>query len=172
VIKAFYFLVKYIDQQARLRLVGIDTDTELYSFSLRELANYLGIAYAVEFVGPLSDSEVRAMYEASDVYICMSEHEGFCLPLIEAMHFGLPVVAFAAGAVPDTLGSGGVLVGEKKHAEIGQLLGDIASSGELRERLIKNGRERVEYFSFERFAARVRDLLTRSSGAGTMVEGL
>jgi glycosyltransferase involved in cell wall biosynthesis len=88
------------------------------------------------------------------------------------MHFGLPVVAFAAGAVPDTLGSGGVLVGEKKHAEIGQLLGDIASSGELRERLIKNGRERVEYFSFERFAARVRDLLTRSSGAGTMVEGL
>jgi glycosyltransferase involved in cell wall biosynthesis len=172
VIKAFYFLVKYIDQEARLRLVGIDTDTELYSFSLRELANHLGIGYAVEFVGPLSDSEVRAMYEASDVYVCMSEHEGFCLPLIEAMHFGLPVVAFAAGAVPDTLGSGGVLVREKKHAEIGQLIADIAAPGELREHLIKNGRERVGYFSFERFAARVHELLTTSARVETMVEGV
>ncbi len=172
VIKAFYFLVKYIDQQARLRLVGIDTDTELYSFSLRELANHLGIGYAVEFVGPLSDSEVRAMYEASDVYICMSEHEGFCLPLIEAMHFGLPVVAFAAGAVPDTLGGGGVLVREKKHAEIGQLLADIAAPGDLREVLIGSGRKRVGYFSFERFAARVRELLTPNAGVGTLVEGV
>jgi glycosyltransferase involved in cell wall biosynthesis len=152
--------------------VGIDTDTELYSFSLRELANHLGIGYAVEFVGPLSDSEVRAMYEASDVYVCMSEHEGFCLPLIEAMHFGLPVVAFAAGAVPDTLGSGGVLVREKKHAEIGQLIADIAAPGELREHLIKNGRERVGYFSFERFAARVHELLTTSARVETMVEGV
>lgn len=172
VIKAFYFLVKYIDQQARLRLVGIDTDTELYSFSLRELANYLGIAYAVEFVGPLSDSEVRAMYEASDVYICMSEHEGFCLPLIEAMHFGLPVVAFAAGAVPDTLGSGGVLVHEKRHAEIGHLLAEISSSAELRERLVRSGRERVEYFSFDRFASRVSELLTPNAEVITMIEGV
>jgi glycosyltransferase involved in cell wall biosynthesis len=172
VIKAFYFLVKYIDKQARLRLVGIDTDTELYSFALRELASHLGIADAVEFVGPLSDSEVRAMYEASDVYICMSEHEGFCLPLIEAMHFGLPVVAFSAGAVPETLGSGGVLVREKRHAEIGQLLADIATPGELRERLVGNGRERVGYFSFERFAARVGELLTPNTEIKTMVEGV
>lgn len=176
IIKSFYFLVKYIDPKARLRLVGIDTDTELYSFSLRELANHLGIGYAVEFVGPLSDSEVRAMYEASDVYLCMSEHEGFCLPIIEAMHFGLPVVAYAAGAVPDTLGNGGVLLYEKKHAEIGQLLGDIARPGELRELLIRNGRERVGYFSFERFAARVRELLAAPAQAstqiGTMVEGV
>ena len=64
VIKSFYFLVKYIDVNARLRLVGIDTDTELYSFSLRELANYLGIGYAVEFVGALADDEVRAFNDA------------------------------------------------------------------------------------------------------------
>lgn len=172
IIKSFYFLVKYIDTEARLRLVGVDTDTELYSFSLRELANHLGIGYAVEFVGPLSDSEVRSMYEASDVYICMSEHEGFCLPLIEAMHFGLPVIAFAAGAVPDTLGSGGVLVHEKRHAEVGQLLADVARPGDLRDLLIRNGRARVGQFTFERFASRVCELLAESEVVTTMAEGI
>jgi glycosyltransferase involved in cell wall biosynthesis len=146
-IKSFYFLVKYIDTDARLRLVGIDTDTELYSFSLRELASYLGIADAVEFVGPLSDSEVRAMYEASDVYLCMSEHEGFCLPLIEAMHFKLPVIAYAAGAVPDTVGNGGVVIYEKRHAEVGALMAEVAKPGELRGSLVASGGERVAYFS-------------------------
>lgn len=160
-IKSFYFLVKYIDKDARLRLVGIDTDTELYSFSLRELASYLGIAHAVEFVGPRSDSEVRAMYEASDVYLCMSEHEGFCLPLIEAMHFKLPVIAFAAGAVPDTLGDGGILLYEKRHAEVGALIAEVAKPGELRGALISKGCERVSYFSFERFCARVSQLMAR-----------
>jgi glycosyltransferase involved in cell wall biosynthesis len=102
----------------------------------------------------------------------MSEHEGFCLPLIEAMHFGLPVVAFAAGAVSDTLGSGGVLVHEKRHAEIGHLLAEISSSAELRERLVRSGRERVEYFSFDRFASRVSELLTPNAEVITMIEGV
>jgi glycosyltransferase involved in cell wall biosynthesis len=162
-IKSFYFFVKYIDTDARLRLVGIDTDTELYSFSLRELASYLGIAHAVEFVGPRSDSEVRAMYEASDVYLCMSEHEGFCLPLIEAMHFKLPVIAYAAGAVPDTLGDGGILIYEKRYAEVGALIAEVARPGELQSELISKGSERVSYFSFERFSARVSELMGRGS---------
>jgi glycosyltransferase involved in cell wall biosynthesis len=163
VIKSFYFLVKYVDANARLRLVGIDTDTELYSFSLRELANYLNIGYAVEFVGGLADDEVRAMYEASDVYLCMSEHEGFCLPLIEAMHFGLPIVAYAAGAVPNTLGDAGVLLTEKRHAEIGQLLAAVAAPGSLRDGLIARGRDKVVTFSYERFLSRVEELLKARS---------
>jgi glycosyltransferase involved in cell wall biosynthesis len=172
VIKAFYFLVKYIDEQARLRIVGIDTDTELYSFSLRELANYLGIGYAVEFVGPLADEEVRAMYEASDVYVCMSEHEGFCLPLIEAMNFGLPVVAYGAGAVPDTVGDGGIVVYEKRHAEIGELLAQVAAPGKLREELQRRGRARVGHFTYDRFAARVKELLASERVAARRVEGV
>jgi glycosyltransferase involved in cell wall biosynthesis len=172
IIKSFYFLVKYIDREARLRLVGIDTDTELYSFSLRELANYLGIGYAVEFVGPLSDGEVRAMYEASDVYLCMSEHEGFCLPIIEAMHFGLPVLAYAAGAVPDTMGDGGILVREKRHAEIAALIAKLASPGELREQVISRGRERVKIFSYENFSNRAKELIGADQTKRNLVEGI
>lgn len=159
VIKSFYFLRKYRDPQARLRLVGIDTDTELYSFSLRELAAYLGIGESVEFVGGLADDEVRAMYEASDVYLCMSEHEGFCLPLIEAMHFRLPVVAFAAGAVPATLGEAGILVTEKRHSDIGELLWRVATDATLREAVISTGVARVGAFTYERFSESVAGLV-------------
>lgn len=160
VIKSFYFLRKYQDPQARLRLVGIDTDTELYSFSLRELAAYLGIGDSVEFVGGLADDEVRAMYEASDVYVCMSEHEGFCLPLIEAMHFRLPIIAYAAGAVPTTLGDAGIVVKEKRHDQIGELLWRVASDDALRSSLVDRGVARVREFSFERFQKRLLALVT------------
>ncbi len=160
VIKSFYFLRKYIDPEARLRLVGIDTDTELYSFSLRELAAYLGIGQSVEFVGGLADDEVRSMYEASDVYLCMSEHEGFCLPLIEAMHFGLPIVAFAAGAVPATLGGAGILITEKRHAEIGELLWRVATDGSLRDDLVARAMARVGAFTYERFSNRLAALVS------------
>ena len=90
-------------KKSRLWLVGIDIDTELYSFALKRMMHELSLAPAVTFTGGISDSEVRAFYEGSTCYICMSEHEGFCLPVVEAMHFGLPVVAYNAGALPETI---------------------------------------------------------------------
>ena len=161
ILKAFHYLHRHIVKDSRLWLVGIDTDTELYSFALREMAARLGIGHVVEFSGCLSDEGVRGMYEASSAYICMSEHEGFCLPIIEAMHFGLPVVAYAAGAVPHTVGDGGVVVHEKRHEEIGQLLHDISLPGQLRESVIALGRKRVLNFNGDRFSERVSDLVSR-----------
>lgn len=165
ILKAFRFIHHGLERDSKLWLVGIDTDTELYSFSLREMAARLGIGGAVECTGCLTDEGVRAMYEAADAYVCMSEHEGFCLPLIEAMHFGLPVVAFSAGAVAETLGDGGVLVREKRHAELGQALFDLAQPGALRDGVIEAGRRRVSHFSEERFRARVADLVSRQCAA-------
>ena len=162
ILKAFHYLHRHINEDSRLWLVGIDTDTELYSFALRNMAAELGIGHVVEFSGCLSDEGVRAMYEASSAYVCMSEHEGFCLPIVEAMHFGLPVVAFGAGAVPHTVGGGGVVVREKRYPEIAQLLWDLAQPGTLRDEVIARGREQVLNFSFERFAARVSDLVFRA----------
>lgn len=159
VIKSFYYLQRFVDTSATLRLVGIDADTELYSFSLRRLVKALGIDHCVTFMGGISDEEVRSLYEGSSVYLCMSEHEGFCLPLIEAMHFGLPVVALNAGAVGDTVGDGGILLSDKRHAEIGFLLGEVGRNESLRSRLIEKGRNRVSAFSFETFQSRVRELL-------------
>jgi glycosyltransferase involved in cell wall biosynthesis len=163
IIKSFYFLHRHMQQRSTLWLVGIDTDTELYSFGLRRLAASLGMEDAVKFLGCLADEEVRALYEACTLYVCMSEHEGFCLPIIEAMHFGLPVIAFGAGAVPDTVGSGGIVVREKRHAQIGAIMTEVATDSALRERLAGCGRQRVGDFSYERFARRVTELLSMLS---------
>ncbi len=162
IIRAFYFLHHYIEEQSRLWLVGIDIDTELYSFSLRHLVHQLGLEDAVSFVGCMADSEVRALYENASVYVCMSEHEGFCLPVIEAMHFGLPVVAYASSALPDTVGDGGVLVHEKRPAELAELLAHVARDSSLREKLVQQGKKRVADLSFERFFEDVSRLFVSS----------
>jgi glycosyltransferase involved in cell wall biosynthesis len=160
VIKSFYYLHKFIEPKSTLWLAGIDTDTELYSFSLRRLIRNLGLDDSVEVLGGLADEEVRSLYEAASVYVCMSEHEGFCLPLIESMYFGLPVVAFDAGAVAETVGAGGIVVKEKRHAEIGSLIHQLSQPGVLRSQMVEKGMERVRAFSFDTFKARIQELLT------------
>lgn len=165
IIKSFYFLHDHITRDARLWLVGIDIDTEIYSFSLKRLAFELNLDDAVRFVGQRDDSEVRAFYENCHAYLCMSEHEGFCLPVVEAMNFGLPVVALDSSALSDTVGSGGVLVSEKRHAEIGELLHEICTNSELRERVRQAGFERVKQLNFERFEGQVQQLFAAPSSA-------
>ncbi|NDC37470.1 MAG: glycosyltransferase, partial [Proteobacteria bacterium] len=158
IIKAFYFLNRFIDKHSRLWLAGIDIDTEIYSFSLKRLVHALGLEEHVIFAGCMADSELRALYEGGSVYCCMSEHEGFCLPVVEAMHFGMPVVAFASSALPDTIGSGGIVVQEKRHAEIAELLAEVARNQELRSSLITAGKARVASLSYDLFAERVKEI--------------
>jgi L-malate glycosyltransferase len=160
IIKVFYFLRHHVAPQAKLWLVGIDIDTEVYSFSLKRLARELEVDDAVQFVGSLSDSEVRALYQGASVYICMSEHEGFCVPLIEAMHFGLPVIAFDSSAVADTVGTGGIIIQQKRHAEIAELVAKVAEPGELRQRMKQAGKERVAQLSYENFKVAAKDLFS------------
>jgi glycosyltransferase involved in cell wall biosynthesis len=93
----------------------------------------------------------------------MSEHEGFCLPVVEAMHFGLPVIGYASSALPDTIGSGGLLVSNKRHAEIAELIAEVSRNQELRSSLVLAGHERVRSLSFDAFAARVKVLLDNSA---------
>jgi glycosyltransferase involved in cell wall biosynthesis len=164
IIKMFYFLHHKITDASKLWLVGIDIDTELYSFSLKRLAHELSLEKSVQFVGCLSDEEIRSLYTHCDAYICMSEHEGFCLPVVEAMHFGLPVLAYDASAVPDTVGNGGIVVSEKKHPQMAELVYRMCTDQPLRERLIRAGRSRVQELSYERFGARVKELFDSSGG--------
>ncbi|MCB0320898.1 MAG: glycosyltransferase, partial [Bdellovibrionales bacterium] len=158
IIRSFYFYRHYISPTSRLWLVGIDIDTELYSFSLRHLVDQLGLRDAVEFPGCFADSELRALYEEADLYICMSEHEGFCLPVIEAMHFGVPVVAYSSSALPETIGDGGILVKTKNPAYLAELYNSILSSQEFRNALVASGKERVQSLGYAEFFERVSDV--------------
>jgi len=135
----------------------MDIDTEIYSFELRRLVAELRLKDAVQFVGSVSDGELRAFYENSDLYLCMSEHEGFCVPLLEAMHFGLPVVAYDACAVKETLGDGGILLAEKSPAEVAELINIILTDSKLSADLVKRGESQVAKFSEAAFAKALND---------------
>ena len=170
IIKVFYFLHHHIEKQSRLWLVGIDTDTELYSFGLKRLTMELKLDHAVNFTGCLADSEVKALYQASSVYMCMSEHEGFCLPVIEAMHFGMPVVAFASSALPDTVADGGVLVHHKKHAHIAEVVYRLYADPAFRNGVIDAGHARAAQLTYANFKRKVSGLFcveaAQAAGAG------
>lgn len=163
IIKTFYFLHHHFERNSRLWLAGIDIDTELYSFALKELAYELNLAHAINFVGCLDDSELKALYENCSTYICMSEHEGFCLPVVEAMHFGMPVVSFSSSALTETVGSGGILISEKRPAEIAALIQRINTDQALKAKLVQAGKERVKALSFSAFEKRVNDIFLGAS---------
>ncbi|MFN8389837.1 MAG: glycosyltransferase [Bdellovibrionota bacterium] len=159
IIKAFYFYHHKIEKKSRLWLIGSDIDTEIYSFELRSLISELRLKDAVELVGMVADSELRSFYEASDLYLCMSEHEGFCVPIIEAMNFGLPVLAFDSSAVGDTLGDGGLLLQRKSPAEVAEVMNIMLSDQSLRAELISRGKKRVQEFGEEQFIAQLKKVL-------------
>lgn len=153
ILKVFYFYHHKFNRKSKLWLVGIDIDTEIYSFGLRRMVREFRLKDAVEFVGSVHDTELKAFYKESDIYLCMSEHEGFCLPLLEAMSFDLPVVAYSATAVPETVGDGGILLTEKLPLETAALVHEILSSNKYRDELRLRGRERVEQFSESKFSS-------------------
>jgi glycosyltransferase involved in cell wall biosynthesis len=128
--------------RARLRLVGSSTSAS-YSFALERFVAALGLEEAVEITGPVSPAALGAYYRAADVLVCVSEHEGFCVPLLEAMHHGVPVVAFGAGAVPETVGTGGLVLDRKDPETVATAVERVLSNDELRTALVAAGRARA-----------------------------
>lgn len=159
IIKAFYFYHHKIEKNSRLWLIGSDIDTEIYSFELRSMVSELRLKEAVSFVGSVSNGELRAFYENADLYLCMSEHEGFCLPLLEAMQFQVPVIAFDSAAVSETLGNGGMMLAQKDPSRLAELIDLVIVDPEIRQKLISEGKERVRAFSESQFANALEEKL-------------
>lgn len=148
VIRAFYFFRKTVHPHSRLFLVGSFGGMENYVSSLRALTVQLDLP-GVVFTGHVTSPELVAYYRLADLFVCMSEHEGFCLPLLEAMSFDVPVLAFAAAAVPETVGSGGVVFTGKDYRLVAETAGLLTSPGEARDRIVAAGRERLRAFDPE-----------------------
>lgn len=159
IVKAFYFYHHKIEKRSRLWLIGSDIDTEIYAFELRRLVNELRLKEVVTFVGAVADCELKAFYQNSDLYLCMSEHEGFCVPLLEAMYFGVPIIAFDAGAVKDTAGDAGLLLARKAPAETAELMNLLFDNQGLKNNCIEQGRKRVEQFTTPAFIRTFQSLI-------------
>jgi glycosyltransferase involved in cell wall biosynthesis len=148
-IKALAIYRQVYDPDARLHLVGASMGDD-YPRALERYARRLGLGDAVRLTGSVSDEALAAYYATSDVFVCASEHEGFCVPIVESMAFGLPVVAFAAGAVPGTAGSGALVLEDRSPLALATAAHKVTVDEGVRARLIELGRSRAADFSLAR----------------------
>lgn len=153
-VKALAAYRRAYDPDARLLLVG-GHGIPSYADAVRRLVGALGLDAAVELVGSVTHAELAAAYAAADVFVCLSDHEGFCFPLVEAMYHGVPVVGYDAGAVGDTIGSGGVVLRSKSPATVAAAVSRVVQVPGRRQALAAAGRDRVSAFSLDRTAPRM-----------------
>ena len=151
-IEAFYYYRKYYNPGARLCLVGNYTGTERYYERLVSYAKKLGLEKDVVFTGMLSFAKILAYYRAADVFLCMSAHEGFCVPLVEAMYFNIPIVARDTSAVGETLGGGGFLLKDADPLVAAGVLDRVLKDRSLKETMLYNQRLRLQDFDDKKVA--------------------
>ena len=152
---------RYVDTEYRFIFVGKTDGLPAYYNMVRALvAEYQMPTDRFIFTGAVPEEDLAAYYRTARVYISLSEHEGFCVPLLEAMASDVPVLAFASTAVPDTLGGAGVQFFPKDLEFAAELLGELAYNGVLRAHVIDGQRRRLAAFSEARLRADVSSLLS------------
>lgn len=158
VIRSFAFYKKYYNPKSRLILVGSDTGYENYKNRLQRLVNFLEVE-DVEFTSHIKFNQILSCYRVADVFLCQSEHEGFCVPLVEAMCFDVPVIAYDAAAIADTLGGSGILLHNKNHIETAGMIDRIVKDKELKSKVIANQRKRLKDFEYSVIAEQFEQYL-------------
>jgi glycosyltransferase involved in cell wall biosynthesis len=143
-----------------LVLVGHSDAADRYKLRLDEQVRRSGLDRHVKIIGRVSDEELFGWYRAASAYVSLSEHEGFGVPLIEAMAFDLPVVAYAPAGVPDTLGGAGITISDKNPASLLEPLTRLYRDRSFRSEVIRCQRRRLLRFSRGRIEAELRDWLT------------
>jgi glycosyltransferase involved in cell wall biosynthesis len=155
------------DPGATLEVVGKPA-TGSYVDALHRYVAEMGLSRAVTFAGHASDATVASAYATADVLVVTSEHEGFCVPVVEAMSAGLPVVAFDQGAVPEVLGDAGTLVSDKDPYGLAAAIADLLADATRREALAMAARKRLAELDLPSAADRFVSLLAPLAQAGAV----
>ncbi|HLG67159.1 MAG TPA: glycosyltransferase [Acidimicrobiales bacterium] len=153
------------DPKARLWLVGSPLG-DTYGPALAGFVAELGLSGAVTVTGSVTPAELEAYYQAADVFVCASDHEGFCVPVVEAMGHGLPVVAYAAAAIPETVGGAGLVLDTKEPLRFAAAVDRVLHDRSLRDRLAHAAAARLAHFALGRSRARFVELVRRAVDAG------
>jgi glycosyltransferase involved in cell wall biosynthesis len=158
IIRAFAVYQRHLQPGSRLLLVGDYRGHERYFDRLQEMVRALDVQEVV-FTGHVDDDDLRACYAAADLFLCLSEHEGYCVPLVEAMESSLPVVAYDAGAVAETLRGAGLLLREKDPAAVAEVVHAVLTRPELRASILEGQRRVVDGLRRTDFRALLLDRL-------------
>jgi glycosyltransferase involved in cell wall biosynthesis len=151
---------RYVDVYYRFIFVGRYDAVPRYYDAVRGLiAEYKMLPDRFWFTGPVPDRELAAYYRNAHAYVSLSEHEGFCVPLVEAMTMDVPVLAYGAAAVPETLGGAGVCFNPKDLEYAAELLGGLVYDAPFRSDIIAGQRRRREDFGIDRVADALADIL-------------
>jgi glycosyltransferase involved in cell wall biosynthesis len=151
---------RYVDAYYRFIFVGRDDAVPRYGRAIRAMVNeFEMLPERFWFTGPVPDLELAAYYRHAHLYVSLSEHEGFCAPLVEAMAMDVPILAYAAAAVPETLGGAGVLFDPKDLEVAAELAGQLIYDGDSRSATIAGQRRRRTELSHEAIEPMIDDLL-------------
>ena len=158
VIRTFY-CYKKINPKSRLILVGTWTGMENYYSRLKKYTEILGLDDVI-FTGHVTFDELLAYYQVAYIFLCMSRHEGFCVPLVESMFFNVPIVALNAGAVPETLGGSGVLLPDNDPIYASKNISRILNDQHFRKDILRKQKKRLSDFSYRKTGSLFRKILT------------
>jgi glycosyltransferase involved in cell wall biosynthesis len=161
VIRVFHRYREGVNSHSRLFVVGDTEGMREYAERLSQFCRILNLSN-VFFTGKVSFRTLLAFYRIADVYVCMSEHEGFGVPLLESMYLGVPIIANLCTAVGETMGDAGILVREKRFEEIAEMAHLLVTDSELRARVIAKQKERARFFSEDYLAGRLNHILARA----------
>ena len=159
VLSAFYYFQKFVEPNSRFIHVGSHAGMERYQMMLQTLVRKLDLENVL-FPGTVSQEELSAYYQGAHLFLCMSEHEGFCIPLIESMVHDVPILAYAAAAVPETLDGAGVLFREKQFDVIAEMMGQVVRNKPFREALVRAQRIRLSRFEQRKLESELKACLT------------
>jgi glycosyltransferase involved in cell wall biosynthesis len=137
------------DPQARLHIVG-GAISPAYQSAVERFAAELGLADAVEFAGSVTHEELIAYYANADAFVCLSNHEGFCVPLLEAMFHRVPIVSYRFTAVPETVATAGLVLPDKQPVRVAAAVDRVVHDPQLRATLAAAAAERVASFALPR----------------------
>jgi glycosyltransferase involved in cell wall biosynthesis len=146
VIKTFYFYQGYFNANSRLFIVGESRGFERYHSALQALVGRLEVKN-VHFTGHIPDDELISYFKLAHLYLHMSEHEGFCAPVPESFYLNIPVVAFNAGAVKETMNDGGILVNQKDFIRAAALIDHILTNPRLKEKILNTQQKALKKYS-------------------------
>ncbi len=144
-----------VGRDVELRLAGSWGGNRAYLERCTRLIQRLGLEDRVKILHSISDAQLADEYASADLFLCLSEHEGYCVPLLEAMEANLPIVGLAAGAVPETMGGAGIVLPTKTPSLVAEAVAAVLD-GAQRDVMAAGRIRQLHYHSPEAATGRLR----------------
>jgi len=166
------YCCRQINRHAHLWLVGNENSDSAYRAELEQLRLSLASWDNIHFTGKVSEAGKYAYYRAADIFLSASEHEGFGMPLIEAMVFDIPVIAYAATVVPETMGNAGMLIHTWDVSHLAELVQEITHNHTLKEQLLVGQRMNLKRFTSDEAKTRLKAIVKflQSGEPGSLIK--